>query len=575
MQTPSFKEDHISQIPAIQLLVNLGYKYLSPAEALELRRNNSTNVILESVLYEQLRKINRIYFKGEDYPFSNQNITNAVNTIKNIPYDGLVSTNEQVYDLLTLGKSFEENIQSSTKSFTLNYIDWDNIENNVFHVSEEFEVLASDGKRHRRPDIILFVNGVPLVVIECKRPDHKDPVHEAISQQIRNQTDEEIPKLFVYSQLLLAISKNENKYATTKTTESYWSFWKENINENQLSKIVNKELDTETKNRLFSNRYKYVRSYFDNMEKPGRQITEQDKLFYCLCRKERLLELIRKYIVFDAKVKKIARYQQYFAVKKAISRVKGFEKEGNRKGGVIWHTQGSGKSLTMVMIAIGLALEESIENPRIIVVSDRIHLDKQIAGTFKKCGMEPTRARTGKHLFGLLEGNKKNIITTVIDKFDTALKRRSIKIDFPNIFVLVDESHRSQYGRTHALMRKVLPKASYIGFTGTPLLKKDKNTANKFGGFIDKYTIDQAVKDKAVVPLLYDGRYVAQDVQKKQIDNWFGIVSEPLTEYQLIDLKKKYSKSDKVNATNQRLNMIAYDISKHFEDNFKDGISKG
>lgn len=575
MQTLSFLEDHISQIPAVELLVNLGYSYLSPEEALELRGNNTTNVILETVLYEQLQKMNRIYSKGENYPFSNQNITNAVNTIKNIPYDGLVSTNEQVYDLLTLGKSFEENIQGSTKSFTMNYIDWDNIENNVFHVSEEFEVLAADGKHHRRPDLVLFVNGIPLVVIECKRPDHKDPVHEAVSQHIRNQKDEEIPKLFVYSQLLLALSKNENKYATTKTSEPYWSVWKENVDEFVLSKIINLELDNDTKDRLFSNRYNYVRDYFDSIEKAGRQNTEQDRLLYNLCRKERLLELIRKYIVFDAKVKKIARYQQYFAVRKAISRVKGFEKEGNRKGGVIWHTQGSGKSLTMVMIATSLALEESIENPRIIVVSDRIHLDKQIAGTFKKCGMEPTRARTGKHLFGLLEGNKKIIVTTVIDKFETSLRRRNVKIDSPNIFVLIDESHRSQYGTAHALMKKVLPNASYIGFTGTPLLKKDKNTANKFGGFIDKYTIDQAVKDKAVVPLLYEGRHIAQDVQKKQIDRWFGIVSEPLSEYQATDLKRKYSKSDKVNATDQRLNMIAYDISAHFSNNFKDGIQKG
>ena len=576
MQTPSFKEDHISQIPALQVLVNLGYKYLSPEEALELRGNNTSNVILDTVLIEQLQKMNSIRFKGSEYAFSSQNITNAVRALKQFSdNNGLISINEYVYDLLTLGKSFEENIQGSTKSFNLNYIDWDNIENNIFHVTEEFEVLAGDGKHHRRPDIILFVNGIPMVVIECKRPDHKDPVKEAVSQHIRNQKEEEIPNLFVYSQLLLAISKNENKYGTTKTTEPYWSVWKENIDEDKLSEIINRELDSGTKDNLFSNRYKYIRSNFDSIEKNGRQTTEQDRLLYNLCRKERLFGLIRKYIVFDAKVKKIARYQQYFAVRKTIDRVKNYDNDGNRQGGVIWHTQGSGKSLTMVMIATGIALDESIENPRIIVVSDRIHLDKQIAGTFKKCGLKPARAKSGNELFSLLEGNKKNIITTVIDKFDTALKKRSVKIGSPNIFVLVDESHRSQYGRTHALMRKVLPRASYIGFTGTPLLKKDKNTADKFGGFIDKYTIDQAVQDKAVVPLLYEGRHIDQDVQKKHIDKWFDIVSEPLTKYQVVDLKRKYSKSDKVNATDQRINMVAYDISKHFSNNFTDGVCKG
>ena len=576
MQTPSFLEDHISQIPALQVLINLGYKYLTPEEALKFRGGNSSNVILENILDEQLRKINKIHFKDEEYPFSNQNITNAVNTLKNVPYDNLVIDNEKVYDLLTLGKSFEENIQSSIKSFTLNYIDWDN-KKNVFHVTEEFEVLAKDGKHHRRPDIVLFVNGIPFVVIECKRPDLKDPIKEAVSQQIRNQESNEIRKLFVYSQLLLGIAKNDNQYATTGTSAPYWSVWKETINEKELEKIINKPLKEADKDNLFSKRFKYVRFHFDSIEKHGRQITEQDRVLYSLCRKERLLELTRKFVVFDDKVKKIARYQQYFAVNKTLSRVRNISKEGKRKGGVIWHTQGSGKSLTMVMIGISLALDETIDNPRIIVVSDRIHLDKQIAGTFKKCGMEPTRAKTGKHLFKLLEENKKSIITTVINKFDKALNHRTVKIDSPNIFVLVDESHRSQYGGTHALMKKVLPNASYIGFTGTPLLKKDKNTADKFGGFIDKYTIDQAVKDKAVVPLLYEGRHVVQKVQKKPIDKWFDRVSEPLTEYQVVDLKKKYSRAEKLNSTDQRIYMIAWDISQHFINNIKDknGRAKG
>ena len=155
--TPSFKEDHISQVPALQLLVNLGYIYLTPEEALNARSSKTSNVVLEIVLEKQLRQINTILYKGGEYPFSNNNVTNAISALKNIPYDGLVRTNEKIYDLLLLGKSFEETILGNTKSFDLKFIDWENIDKNVFHVTEEFEVMQSDGKAHRRPDIVLFV----------------------------------------------------------------------------------------------------------------------------------------------------------------------------------------------------------------------------------------------------------------------------------------------------------------------------------------------------------------------------------------------------------------------------------
>ena len=182
MDTPSFKEDHISQVPALQLLVNLGYAYLTPEEALIARGGKTSNVILETILEKQLHQINTILYKGGEYSFSNNNITNAISTLKNIPYDGLIRTNEKIYDLLSLGKSFEETILGNTKSFDLKFIDWENLDKNVFHVTEEFEVMQSDGKAHRRPDLVLFVNGIPLAVIECKCPDIKEPNKEAISQ---------------------------------------------------------------------------------------------------------------------------------------------------------------------------------------------------------------------------------------------------------------------------------------------------------------------------------------------------------------------------------------------------------
>lgn len=571
MKNPSFKEDHISQIPAIQLLCNMGYTYVSPQEALKERNEKTSNVILESILEKQLRKINKISYKGEEYPFSNKNIYAAINAIKNIPYDGLIRTSEKAYNHLSLGKSFEETIQGSTKSYNIKYIDWENINNNVFHVTEEFEVERKDGKSTRRPDIILFINGIPFAIIECKRPDIKDSIKEAVSQHLRNQNNENIPSLFVYSQLLLAISKNDYKYATTGTPEKFWTIWRESqLEEDELQNLINQPLKEAVKQQLFSGRFKYVRKYFDDIEKNGRHITEQDKILYSLCRPERLLELAYQFIIYDCGEKKISRYKQYFAVKNTIERVKNFDANGKRKGGIIWHTQGSGKSITMVMLAKALAIDPTIQTPRVVLVTDRIDLDKQIHDTFKDCGMEPVKAKTGEDLLKLLESNKRAVITTVLDKFEAGINKRDIRLDSENIFVLVDESHRSQYGSSHAMMRKVLPRACYIGFTGTPLTKEEKNTLEKFGGLIQPtYTIEEAVADKSVVPLLYEGRHVPQSVNKESIDKWFERICEHLSDKQKADLKKKFSRIEKLNSSDQKIRMIAYDICTHFANNWK------
>ncbi len=572
---PSFLEERISQIPALQVLQNLGYEYIPPEEVFKLRGSRLSNVILDEVLEQQLRRINLIRYKGNEYPFSNVNISNAVGALKDFPYDGLIQTNEKIYDLICLGKSYEETIAGDTKSFTLKYIDWDNFENNAFHVTAEFPVERAGITETRRPDIVLFVNGIPLVVIECKPPtlpNHKDPVKEAISQQIRNQRDDEIYGLFLYSQILLALSSNAVEYGTTATPAKFWSVWKEQASvEQEVEHVVNTPLSAEKRNILFSGVFAQCRQYFDQLESQGnRQITEQDQALYCLCRPERLMELMYRFLVYDAGEKKIARYQQYFAVKNTLERVKTYDKDGRRQGGVIWHTQGSGKSITMVMLAKALAMEPSIRNPRIVVVTDRVNLDEQIHDTFHHCGKEPIRARTGKHLTDLIEEQKEVIITTVIDKFDSALNAKKVSDESTEIFVLVDESHRSQYGTTHTKMRKVFPKACYLGFTGTPLLKKDKSTAAKFGGFIDpKYTIDQAVKDKAVVPLLYEGRHVVQEVDNKSIDSWFERVSQGLTREQKKDLKKKFSGADHLNKADQKIYRTAYDISEHFQKHWQ------
>lgn len=577
MQTPSFIEDHISQIPAMQLLQNLGYTYLTPEEVLKERQDKLSNVILEDILEQQLLKINNIQFKGKIYPFSPASIRGAIDAIKNVPmFDGLVTTNSKIYDLLTLGKSFEESIGNDRKSFTINYIDWNNIENNVFHVAEEFEVNRTSSDKKYRPDIVLFVNGIPLCIIECKRPDIKEPLEEAKSQHLRNQQEDGIPHLYKYSQILLALTSNKVQYATTGTPRKFWATWKEQkLKETDLQELVNKPLSDEQKDKLFADRFKYVRKYFDNIEAEGRLVTEQDKLLYSLCQPQRLLELMYKYIVYDAGIKKIARYQQYFAIQDTLERIKIIRHE-RRQGGVIWHTQGSGKSLTMVMLAKAISLEPEIVNPKVVIVTDRIDLDKQISDTFKSCGKVVKKATSGEDLGNIIADNKETIITTVINKFQAALRKKKVIDNSKNVFVLVDESHRSQYGSANALMKKVFPNACYIGFTGTPLMKKEKSTAVKFGGIIGTpYTINQAVEDEAVLPLYYESRLAVQNVTQNSIDKYFDIISRDLTDKQKADLKKKFSTRRILNEAEQKIANVALDISQHFEHKYKGTGFKG
>lgn len=577
MQTPSFIEDHISQIPALQLLQNLGYTYLTPEEVLKERQDKLSNVILEDILEQQLMKINEINFKGKVYPFSPASIRGAIDAIKNVPmFDGLVTTNSKIYDLLTLGKSFEESIGNDRKSFTINYIDWNNIENNVFHVAEEFEVNRTSSDKKYRPDIVLFVNGIPLCIIECKRPDIKAPLEEAKSQHLRNQQEDGIPHLYKYSQILLALTSNKVQYATTGTPRKFWATWKEQkLKETDLQELVNKPLSDEQKDKLFAGRFKYVRKYFDNIEAEGRLVTEQDKLLYSLCQPQRLLELMYKYIVYDAGIKKIARYQQYFAIQDTLERIKIIRHE-RRQGGVIWHTQGSGKSLTMVMLAKAISLEPEIVNPKVVIVTDRIDLDKQISDTFKSCGKVVKKATSGEDLGNIIADNKETIITTVINKFQAALRKKKVIDNSKNVFVLVDESHRSQYGSANVLMQKVFPNACYIGFTGTPLMKKEKSTAVKFGGIIGTpYTINQAVEDEAVLPLYYESRLAVQNVTQNSIDKYFDIISRDLTDKQKADLKIKFSTRRILNEAEQKIANVALDISQHFEHKYKGTGFKG
>jgi len=578
METPSFKEDHISQIPALQMLVNLGYTYLSPAEADRQRGGKTTNVLLEDILRKQLKEINSIRVSATKTSiFTDENIERGILALKNLPMnEGYIAACEKAYNLLTLGQALEQSVDGDKKSFTLQYIDWKNISNNVFHVTEEYSVMRSTSKEHYRPDLVLFVNGIPLCIIECKRPDMKEPLKQAISQHLRNQQEDGIRSLYVYSQLILSIATQEAAYATNGTPEKFWAKWQEKFNtdeeegkyKNQLQELKNKSLSLTVKEQLFSVRFKYVRLYFDALEQEEILPTEQDNYLFGLCRQERLMDIVFNYILFDNGEKKVARYQQFFAIKKSMQRIKHIE-NGKRKGGVVWHTQGSGKSLTMVMLAQAIAMEPSIRNPKIVLVTDRTDLDDQITKTFRKCGKFVENATTGQRLVELLESNSDAVVTTIINKFNAAVKKIKKPLESHDIFVLVDEGHRTQHGIFNIDMQKTLPNACFIAMTGTPLFKRDKNTAAKFGGIIDAYTVDQAVKDKAVVPLLYEGRLALQNVNASPIDTFFGMVSEPLTEYQKADIKKKFARYDHLNSAEQKMRMIAWDISYHFRDNWQ------
>ena len=579
MDTPSFKEDHISQIPALQLLQKLGYKYLSQTEAEKLRGGKTSNVLLDDILRRQLKEINsekRISSTKTTY-ISDANIENGIRALKELPMnEGYIAACETAYNLITLGKVFEQSFDGDKKSITLQYIDWKNLDNNVFHVTEEYSVMRSNSKQHYIPDLVLFVNGIPLCIIECKRPDMKEPLAQAISQHLRSQQEDGIRSLYVYSQITISVATQEAAYATNATPEKFWAKWeekfvtdeKEKIYRKRLQELKNQPLSSAQKEKLFSERFKYVRQYFDALEKEDILPTMQDEYLFGLCRPERLADIIFNFILFDNGEKKIARYQQFFAIKKSMQRIRQIE-GGSRKGGVIWHTQGSGKSLTMVMLAQAIAMEPSIRNPKIVLVTDRTDLDHQITSTFRKCGKFVENATTGQRLVELLESKSDSVITTIINKFVAAIKKINKPLLNHDIFVLVDEGHRTQHGIFNIDMQKTLPNACFIAMTGTPLFHKHKSTADKFGGIIDTYTVDQAVKDKAVVPLLYEGRLARQTVNANPLDTFFGMVSEPLTEYQKADFKRKFSRADQLNSAEQKIYAIAWNISLHFRDNWQ------
>ena len=540
MDKNAYLEVNASQKPAIELLQAMGYIYISPEDC-EKQRGSRYHVLLKDILRGQLRKLNRFSYAGAENEFSAANIERAMEDLDEPLTDGLVRTSEKIYDALLLGKSYPETVgEGRMLNFNLKYIDWEHPQNNVLHVTEEFAVDSRDKQHNARPDIVLFINGIPFAVMECKAPQVS--VDQAVEQMIRNQQADYIPQLFKFAQIVLATNKNAVKYATAGTPKKFWNIWKEQneaFMHRQLAGLI-----------------------------PDRMPTEQDKNIISLFSQERIFELIRYFILFDANVKKICRYQQYFAIKEIMKTIAGNDEKGNRQSGVIWHTQGSGKSLTMVMLAKYILMELAACHPRVVIVTDRKELDGQIAATFSHTRLNPARATSGRHLVELVNSAKADVITSIINKFNTA-ERQETRNYSRDVFVLVDESHRSNYGLMATKMRSVFPNACYIGFTGTPLMKREKNTMSKFGKLIHKYTIKDGVEDGAIVPLIYEGRFVEQKVDEENIDLWFKQTTKRLTDAQKEDLRKRWSSIRRLTSTDARIKRIALDISEHFVEGYQ------
>lgn len=545
-----FNERPESQERALQVLEKLGYTRVSRGDA-EQKRGSRRAVLFEGELEAFLSKRTYPYGSEERY-FSGGSIAAAIRAMNVQNAAGLYAANKEVYEMLCSGKSLEEALPDSTKqSFDIDYIDFEHPENNIFQVTDEFEVERSNGK-FARPDIVVLVNGMPLVVIECKKSSVD--VMDGVAQNIRNWGNDYIPQLFQYSQLVMAMNPDKVLYGTCGTAAKYFVSWHEDKDSKDWQQDWCRKCS------------------------PDGQIKEQDRALVSLLHPERLLDLIRNFIIYDNNVKKIARYKQYFAVAKCMKRILLQDDAGTRNG-VIWHTQGSGKTLTMIMLTKMILRESArkgniIQNPRFVMVTDRINLDKQIRDNFINTKMSPHRAKTGKGLIELLGDQANTVITALVNKFEAAIKQ-NYRNESDNLFLFIDEGHRTQYGKLNTYMNRVLPNAVKIAFTGTPLLKKAKNSGKemidsakntyaKFGPLIDRYSLQDAIDDKVTVPIVYEGRVIPQKVTSEQINAHLKYITVGLNEAERKDLEQKYSRFIAIAQTQQRLRMVAFDLHEHF-----------
>lgn len=582
---PDTREQYSAHLPALHLLANLGWRYLSVAECLT-QRGGTREVLLKPRLIEVLQS-RRFDYKGERFPLSPSAIDQIVRELSALSLaEGLLAANERLYNKLALGITVTEFMPDGKKHQpTIAIIDWTDPAANLWDVTEECELLSAQGTHHRTPDIVCYVNGLPLVVIEAKRPESghvgKAMVTEGISQHLRNQRQDEIPQLFAYAQLLLSINQTDGRYGTTHTATKFWARWREEEwDERQLATIKNRALPLDIQRALFDGKPTKLRSYFEALWSQPMLPTDQDRLLVGLLTPTRLLEFLRGFVLFDRKVGKVvARYQQFFAIRALRTRISQKRPDGGREGGVLWHTTGSGKSFTMVFLTKALLLTKPLQECRVVVVTDRIDLETQLARNFITGGAfgsaiatrkdgEGSKVTSGRELAKRIGHGTERITFSLVQKFNTASKLPECRNDSADLIVLVDEGHRSHGGETHERMRKALPRASYIAFTGTPLLKNEK-TANKFGPIVHAYSMQRAVQDETVAPLLYEERVPELDINEEAVTRWFDKITAGLSSAQSSDLKKKFAGKRAVYGAANRIELIAWDIANHFNDNIK------
>jgi type I restriction enzyme R subunit len=535
--------------PALALLRDvLGYAVTTGA-ALAPERDSAADPWLVGRLERSLLRVN----PGLGEASARQ----AIVALRQSAGPDLLETNERMHTLLSRWVSVEEAASSPGQPpmrRSVRFFDFENPANNEFLVTDEF--VLKGPQREKRFDLVIHVNGLPLVVMECKDPADPRSMEKAAGDLLAYQRPETgAPRLFETVHFCLALSRHQARFGTVTTELKHFSPWKS------------------------------VRPFTKDILRTalGREPSAQDEMLASLCHPAQLLELLRGFAAFERRggrlVKKLARYQQWEAVRDAADRVSDTRRGALKmRGGVIWHTQGSGKSLTMLWLALRLRRARVLENPALVIVTDRTDLDRQIAATFRDCGFEnPVVATSVRHLAQLLQGPAGQTILTTIQKFEEDLTRKGKRqLGVPmhtggNVIVLIDEAHRTEYGKLNARLRDALPDACLIAFTGTPIAK----TLAKFGSYIHRYTMPVSVQDGATVPILYESRLPDLAVWGKRLDPIFDAELAHLTDEQREQVKKKEVTMRRIAEAEDRIEMIAHDIVRHYRENFMADGFKG
>ena len=543
--TAGWNELDLVEDPVIELLRSLGYVYVASLD-LDRERASLKEAILSRRLANAVKRLN---------PWlSAVNVNKAVRAVTQVPAASLAEANEKLHTSLTYGIALEQDRGRGRKSHTVRFLDFDRPNRNEWIVTRQYKVLGA--KKHVIPDVVVFVNGLPLAVIECKSPTIGDAWKaEAVKQLHRYQEadalwkDQGAPRLFEAAQILVGTCGERAVYGTVGTPQRYFLEWKQPypLSEKQLG------------------------------EQLGRLPTPQDILLYGLLEPRNLLDVVRNFVVFEIEdgraVRKLTRYKQFIAVNEAVRRIRTARKPSAR-GGIVWHTQGSGKSLTMLWLALKLRRDEALQQPTVVIVTDRTKLDRQIAGVFTACGFpNPERADSVRDLRRILEHPTGRTVMTTIQKFqeitDDASTRGRTAVhptlsDAANIFVMVDEAHRTQYRSLAANMRQALPNACFLGFTGTPIDKHDRSTLRTFGSYIDTYTIEQAVQDKATVPIFYESRFPELQIVGQTIDQVFDRVFADRTADERSAIKQRFATEQAIAGAPRRIEAVCLDLIDHF-----------